>query len=316
MYALENRDTRLRAYEVGADDFMEKSFDKFFLATKCNSLLRVKHLSTELRLQYTELTAKNDLLEMQLKMAKAIQNALIPKIDLVLNGAKVLSHYRPAFDIGGDFFAINRFYNDFSDAYFSIVIGDVSGHGISSALLTALMEMLNRQIISEGVIEPDRYLKKLNSGFNKMINEAESGIEMSTTVFYAYFDVPNRKIYYSNAGHPYPFLVRDSGKTVTELAINGTPVGMFENSEYAVNSVDYEDGDLLLMYSDGLNNAFYKDNTDTFNDEMSELLSNLPNDISLESIMSMLMDGFYPADLSDDAKLKVDDVCMILCRFG
>ncbi|MDR1912931.1 MAG: response regulator, partial [Clostridiales bacterium] len=200
MSSLDTRDSRVRAIQVGADDYMEKNFDAYLLMSKVNSLLRVKHLSDQLKRKFIELEEKNHILDLQLKMGRQVQQALMPDINMTFQDIRFVSQYMPAMDIGGDFYDVIPI----SEDRIAIVMGDISGHGISAALLNAmLLVMINN--IAPKYTNPDQFLFYLNKELNKIF---ENGVrEMYVCVFYAVIDTIEKKIYYSNAGQSLPAYV-------------------------------------------------------------------------------------------------------------
>ena len=99
-------DNRIKALEAGADDFITKPFDHITLLSKIKSLLRIKHLSDQLKQKYAELQEKNKQIEQQLEMAKQIQHSLIQEANFSVNDVKFTSKYMPAQDVGGDLYDI------------------------------------------------------------------------------------------------------------------------------------------------------------------------------------------------------------------
>jgi len=116
--ALDSKETRVRALGVGADDFITKSFDKLTLLSKVKSLLRIKHLSDQLKKQYSELQEKNNITDYQLKMARQIQRALIQEANFSVNDVKFTSKYMPALDIGGDLYDIIKLDERFRRSFY------------------------------------------------------------------------------------------------------------------------------------------------------------------------------------------------------
>ncbi|MCL2336043.1 MAG: fused response regulator/phosphatase, partial [Firmicutes bacterium] len=206
----ESRDSRVRAVEVGADDFIEKTFDAYILLSKCKSLLRIKHLGDQLKQKYTELEEKNNLLDFQLKTGRQVQHTLIPELDLKFQGARIMSRYMPALDIGGDFYN----FIPINEHCFSIVMGDVSGHGISAALLTAMVGTMVRNLAAK-YFNPDQLMYYLNSEFCSIFEN--SAYEMYACVFYAVIDTKRQKIFYTNGGQCLPVYARAATGEVMEM---------------------------------------------------------------------------------------------------
>jgi len=305
--ALETRESRLRAIEAGADDYIEKNFDSHVLISKINSLLRVKHLSDQLKQKYIEIEEKNRILELQLKMGKQVQRSLIPDVDMTFQGVKLLSHYMPAMDIGGDFYDVIKL----TDKSVAVVIGDVSGHGISAALLTAMLHLMIRNIASR-YYNPDQFLYFLNNEMCKIFESSAS--EVYATVFSAVVDTKERKVYYSNAGHTYPIYLDAQNLTIAELDVSGVPIGLMADSRYEFRSLEYHDDDMIIFYTDGLSDIFYKDSPDEFKKKIGDILLDVFTAENLGDVMEILLNSFYNYNATDAEKLEMDDVSLVLCK--
>jgi len=306
---LDTHDSRVRAIQVGADDYLEKNFDSYLLISKVNSLLRVKHLSDQLKQKYVELEEKNHLLDLQLKMARQVQQALMPAIDLRFQDIHFVSQYIPALDIGGDFYDVYAL----SDYQIAVVMGDVSGHGISAALLTAMLTVMTRSL-APMYINPEEFLFHLN---NQMYKIFENSVrEMYVCIFYAVIDTEKKNIYYSNAGQALPVMIRecdDNGTIVLNAA--GLPIGMMPNSDYEYHIQGYDTGDMLVFHTDGLSDVFYKENPEEFSNRFCDLLSDVKSLEDPEEIIEIILNAFYNYNATENEKYEMDDVSLIVCKF-
>jgi len=304
---LETRESRMRAMESGADDILEKNFDVNVLTARVASLLRIKHLSLQLRTQFKENQEKTRIMEYQLKMARQVQQAVVRDTDLTLSGARFLARYKPAMDIGGDFYGIYPLGENLTGVY----VGDVSGHGISAALLIAMLSMMtkNNSLVHKN---PDQFLRQINSQFYDIFEE--SGLEIYACMFCLVIDSENRKLYYGNAGEALPLHLDNERSVVTELYSNGMPIGMMKDSRYEFKTFDYKPGDLLFFYTDGLSDVFYKGNPEEFLSRMRELLLEFGSSETLEDILDEVENVFCDLNASESKKLEQDDVSLILCR--
>jgi sigma-B regulation protein RsbU (phosphoserine phosphatase) len=297
-----------RAIAAGADDFMPRGFDEMTLLSKTKALLRIKKLSDELKRHYAELERQNKLLDEQLNMAMRVQRSLIRDCDTKFNGISISSRYKPAIEIGGDFYDILRL----GDEYVSIVIGDVSGHGISAALLTAMLNMMIRTLAPR-YINPAEFLHYMNIEFNRVFENSLNS-QMYASVFYAVINTKSKRVSYSNAGQTPPvFLNRDAG-VVYELEVGGTPIGMMADPNYEQRDTSFADGDLVLFFTDGLPDNQYKENPDDFYDDLKRFLINFSDSKDATVILDEIMDVFHVPETKPDKKYGLDDVSVILCR--
>lgn len=306
--SLETKDSKIKAFESGADDIMEKSFDALVLSAKVASLLRISSLRNQLEEKYTELEEKNNMLDFQLKMSQQIQRSIMRDYDIKFNGVRLLTHYLPALDIGGDFYDLLTL----NESSMGICLGDVSGHGIAAALLTTMLSTMVKST-ADKYSNPDQLLYVINNQFCDIFEGTNT--EIYASLFYGIIDTENRKLYYSNAGQTYPFYLNNKKSEVTELAVDGVPIGMMRNSVYEYKVLEYDKNDLLVLYTDGLCDTFYKESPDDFLSGMKDLLIDAQPVSNLVAIQQSIVNMFYDLNVTTARKFVLDDVSLILCRF-
>ncbi len=296
-----------RALASGADDYVPLSLNIRVLDSKVKSLIRINNLRNELQNRYKELKEKNELLETQLKMGKMVQRSLIRDLSIRQNNTKIVSKYMPAIEIGGDFFDIISIDKDLV----SVIIGDVSGHGISAALLTAMLNLMTKSLVPK-YTNPAQVLYHMNNELCKLFENSE--LPLFVCVFYVLIDTKKKMIYYANAGQPQPFYVDSATGAVRELECSGMPIGMMENTTYEYRNHKFNSGDLLLIYTDGLADNGYKNNPEEFYTHMSGMLSDMCGQATTDIIVNSLESRFCKISGSELDKYRLDDASMILCE--
>jgi sigma-B regulation protein RsbU (phosphoserine phosphatase) len=133
-------------------------------------------------------------------------------------------------------------------------------------------------------------------------------------VFYAVVNTNERYVRYANAGQSLPLYVNTEENTVSELEVAGLPIGMMKDSRYEMKYIDYERGDMLFLHTDGLQDAFYKDQPDEFTSRIKDILSDIRANEDLNEVLDIITDNFYRAAASETKRMEMDDVSMILCR--
>jgi serine phosphatase RsbU (regulator of sigma subunit) len=182
-------------------------------------------------------------IEEELDVARTIQQGLLPR-SLPADGwfracgSSVASH-----QVGGDYYDVIPAGPD----AWTAVVADVSGKGVSSALLAALL-----QGAFLAVSHGDTALHKRLERINVFLNERTKG-EKYATVFYCLLERSGR-LYYVNAGHCPPLIVRQAGG-IEPLAATAMPVGLMESAEFAVSEIALESGDKIVIYTDGVTEA-------------------------------------------------------------
>jgi serine phosphatase RsbU (regulator of sigma subunit) len=182
-------------------------------------------------------------LEEELDLARTIQQGLLPN-DLPSKGwFRAAGSSITSRQVGGDYFDVHPAGPD----AFACVIADVSGKGVSAALLAALLQGAFL-LASEGPAQ----IEDVMSSINRFLTERAKG-EKYATVFYCTVD-RSGLLRWSNAGHPKPILVRANSELIS-LDSTGLPLGMLEVASYEVKSMQLQPGDKVVLYSDGLSEA-------------------------------------------------------------
>ncbi|MBZ5675929.1 MAG: SpoIIE family protein phosphatase [Acidobacteriia bacterium] len=182
-------------------------------------------------------------MESELKVAREIQRGLAP-VSLPSEGwFRAAGSSWASNEVGGDYFDVRQVSAD----VWAAVVADVSGKGVSSALLASLLQ--GAFLMASGdfaEIEPTM------SHLNRFLLERARG-EKYATVFYCMVNSAGL-LSYANAGHCAPFLVSSDGR-LRKLHTSGMPVGMLEEAQFQVVQMQLETGDKLVIYSDGLTEA-------------------------------------------------------------
>ena len=180
-------------------------------------------------------------LERDMQVASQIQLNSLPNIPTMYAGLEFSTHYQASRDIGGDFYEMVIH----SPSEVSIMIADVSGKGTPAALF---MELSKTVIASEVSLHdsPSKALAEADA-----IIQNKSRTSMFVTVMLTRIDTERKKIIFASAGHNEQILYRSREKKYDLLVGKGTPIGITK-SNYADFEIEYEKGDLLILYTDGV----------------------------------------------------------------
>ena len=180
----------------------------------------------------------------ELDKAREIQERLLLKKIPQVRGLEVAGVWQPASVVGGDYFDVLRF----SDSKIGVCIGDVTGKGISAALLMANLQASFRAFAAEDV-SPGTLVGKLNEVISNNIAP-----DRFVTFCYCTIDVAENRLTFASAGHWPPILFHKSGEAVP-LREGGAPLGIFPDRQYEDAGFHLESGDRLVLYTDGLTGA-------------------------------------------------------------
>jgi serine phosphatase RsbU (regulator of sigma subunit)/anti-sigma regulatory factor (Ser/Thr protein kinase) len=184
-------------------------------------------------------------LEQEMRVARLIQQTLLPKEAPDLPGWNLLGHYQPARAVGGDFYDFIRT----PDGQLGLLIGDVTDKGVPAALVMATTRSLLRTIGAR-VRSPGQVLHDVNELLVKEIPP-----NMFVTCLYAVLDPATGRLRYANAGHNLPLRSHAGNGRVGELRATGMPLGLMPGMVYEEKETTIELGECVLLYSDGLTEA-------------------------------------------------------------
>ena len=194
-------------------------------------------------------TAEKARMDQELEVAKAIQETLVPSTDPVNKGTlKFAGYYQPAAQTGGDWWS----WHDMTNGKVLIVIGDVTGHGVPSAMITAAAK--SACDVARAVHGDDVSVTKLLEIMNLAIYESAKR-NFVMTCFASVIDTKRRTITYANAGHNFPYLFRageDRKGEFGSLMIRGNRLGDLRESTYESKTTELVPGDILVWYTDGI----------------------------------------------------------------
>ena len=180
-------------------------------------------------------------LQNDLGTAREIQRQLLPSGAREVPGLDLAAAYVPARELGGDFYD----FLPYGKGRLAFALGDVSGKGTAAALYGSLAIGILREVVAQHADEPAKMLALLNKRLHRTRLDSRF-IAMS----FAVFDAPTRRLTLSNAGGPYPLLVRDGH--VVSLRLEGVPLGLIPDTQYDESSLDLLPGDVVLFASDGI----------------------------------------------------------------
>jgi sigma-B regulation protein RsbU (phosphoserine phosphatase) len=259
----------------------------------------------------SEIALKTDVLKRDLEFAREFQVKLMPQKYPHLTssykgemmGLDFYHIYKPASSVSGDFFDVLKL----SESKVGVFIADVMGHGVRSALVTAILTTLmqNLKIYAD---QPAIFLQKLNANFHQIIHS--SGELIFASAFYLVLDLEHQTARYASAGHPSPLLVsRDHGTVIplTPHLYNNPALGLLEDSKYETFNRVVNKRDLFLMFTDGVFECSNGDGEEFGQARLQQLVeANQTTDVhSLMTLIVKTIDGYAEPHGLDD------DVCLV-----
>lgn len=308
--------------EAGADDFLTKPVNAHELRARITAGERIVSMQrqlTETNRQVTEalaeLRAIHEAIENDLRQARIIQQSLVPERVRVFGSSRVSLLLQPCGHVGGDLVGMFSPGPDRLGLY-SI---DVSGHGITSAMVTARVAgylsstfpeqnvALDTRVEPFALRPPAETARRLNQRF-----AADPGVEEYLTMAYIAADLSSGRMEMVQAGHSPPIVLRRDGR-VEFIGDGGLPIGLVEDVGYEQHRFGLGSGDLLLLYSDGFTEAVMKDGEMLGEEGLARLLC---DSARAGTGPDLLADMFWrlTSQMADPEKLS-DDVSAALLEY-
>jgi serine phosphatase RsbU (regulator of sigma subunit) len=241
--------------------------------------------------------AEKERLQSEIQIAATIQRNLLPKEGPQFRGVSFSAHFEPTASIGGDYYDVFNL----DKSRLAVAIGDVSGHGLSTGLVMAMVKAAITTLVEEGADEAALFER-----LNKLVYRSTERRAFMTLAF-TIFDLDRGTIRHTNAGHLYPYLLRQ-GETPVGIEVPSLPLGVRAEISTRTAVVDLREGDTVVYLSDGIVEA--QDETgDPFGFEKLEALLAATEDRSPNAIRDVILaavarhSGTRPAD--DDRTVMV-----------
>ena len=241
--ALTARGSRLGWLVLG-DRLSEEAY-----SAEDRELVRAAAQQAAVALDYTRLigrVAEQEAMKRELDIARDVQAGLLPQKRPAVAGLDYDGTCRMAREVGGDYFD----FLDLGAGRLGLALGDISGKGVSAALLMAGLQALLRSRARQSADEPASLVRQINESLAESTDPSKFA-----TFFYAVYDPASKTLGYVNAGHNPPFLLRAGTTVVSRLRPTGMALGFDPGATYGEGRETLVPGDLLLAFTDGLTEA-------------------------------------------------------------
>ena len=240
--ALNEAMDKVKAFGCGGVDYVTKPFQLGEVYARVQTHLELQRQRRQLQESHSQLNRKHQQMQADLDLAREIQLGLLPrKFPTFPRGAgqhqsalTFCGHYQPAASLGGDFYQVMAL----SDSTAGVLICDVMGHGVRAALVTGMIRGMMEELCNPAASiasDPSEMMTRINRSLFDILQQANT--TLFVTAFYLVADVVRGRIRYTNAGHPYPLLVRRSQGVVEPVHDNGggAILGMFEDAVFSTH---------------------------------------------------------------------------------
>ncbi len=282
-------DERNLAFGAGANDIITKPYNSTELISRINTYITLKYSIQD--------NQKHLMLENELSMARKLQLKMLPHKKPFLNNIKIVTLYLPMTYLAGDFY---DYYEDSNGL--GVLIADVTGHGIPSAMVTAMLKASFR-ILQKNISDPSLIMK----GLNEILYGNDNQL---LTAVYIYIDIKNKILLSSNAGHPSILLLKKSRELI-EIKSKGRLIGFSLSENWELSSTKIESGDRIVLYTDGITETKNYNGEQFGEERLKQIIkdySYLNNSDMIEATKRTLLDYSFQVNQEDDLTLMVIDI--------
>jgi sigma-B regulation protein RsbU (phosphoserine phosphatase) len=272
------------------------------LATQTGMALEVSELAHSLANE----AAQRERVNREIEIAREVQERLFPQDIPAIPGGSIAGYCRPAQGIGGDYYDVFPL----EDGRIGLAIGDVSGKGISAALLMASLRASLRGV----TLDSPREFAKLMDKVNRLVYEA-SASNRYATFFFGALDPVARILECVNAGHNAPLVVRrkaDGSAEILRLEADGPVVGLLPFAPYSEQSLQLQAGDLLVAYTDGISEAMTR-KEEEWGEERMMVAATLAGEGSAKDVLKSI---FTEADKFTAGAPQHDDMTLLVVKLN
>lgn len=307
---LSGKHNNLDAIKAGVDDFVSKPIESDELEIRLRSATRVIELESSLETKNVVLKKINDQLENDLKNATETQLGLLPPY-LDNEDIKSAWFYKPAVFVGGDTFNYFSPSPDFL-VFFNL---DVSGHGMSSAMLSMFLQAtlgLKRSLYGGRITRENAYdlPEVFAQNLNKMLIKGSS--DHYITMIFGIIDFKQKELHFVQAGHPHPLWYNNKNQLLSEINVDGFPVGLVDEATYETQHINFSSGDKFVIYSDGISESNSALTNESFDNEvLFDHFNNMKHDSPVEMIKKINDTWLIPEQL----KALADDINILIFEF-
>ena len=269
-------------------------------------LLQSVAIQTGFALENTQLLAtvaqeagQRERINRELEIAREVQERLFPQTCPPVPGLDYFGCCRPALAVGGDYYD----YIPRQDGRIGIALGDVSGKGISAALMMASLQSLLRGQIAAGLED----ISVLVTNTNRLLHDVSTS-NRYCTFFYGEYDPATREIVYVNGGHNPPIVLRRD--EVFRLEACGPVVGLIRNIRFESATFHFQPGDVFILFTDGISEAMTEEDEEWGDDRLIEAVRESRRLCAAEMVKQIMRD----ADLFTAGAEQHDDMTLIAVK--
>ncbi len=286
LIGLLNLGVRMSEQEYSSDDYRLLNT----LSSQASPALRIAQLARQQLVEAQE----RERIDHELRVARVIQETLLPKQVPTLAGWELAAYWKPAREVSGDFYD----FMTLPDGRIGVLVADVTDKGVPAAMVMATSRSILRAV-AERLLEPGAVLARVNDLLYPDIPQ-----KMFVTCLYLVLDPNTGLMQYANAGHNLPYVRTSDG--VVELRATGMPLGLMPGMPYEQKEFTIQPGQTVLLSSDGIVEAHSVAREMFGFPRMQQLMAQHPGGGKLIDFLMAALNGFVGVDYEQE-----DDITLV-----
>ncbi|MCK6380888.1 MAG: serine/threonine-protein phosphatase [Leptospiraceae bacterium] len=296
--------------QIAPNNRLEYLVGKEIIVDLSNQFIKILHQEfsddlkkdlNEQKIVADEIIKEKETIDTEFKLAKKLQTKTLQKLPETDERIHFSLWYSPLIHVGGDYYSVNQF--DTNE--YSLFLADISGHGISAAMLLNTVKISFEKYLATYKDRPEKLIRKMNDELYGKIGDN------FVTAIYVYINLKKKIIRYCNAGHPKAFLYPLTGSRpkVRFLRQTGKVLGIFQKANFRDEELKLQEKERLIIYTDGISETFNHSKQMFGERGILRAFSNSDSnngELAIEQMKDNLkiFQGNYPVE---------DDRCLILC---
>jgi len=285
-----------KGFELGAVDYITKPISPAVVQARVKTHLALQE-ATELVKQHSKR------MEDELTVARDIQLSMVPKEFPVLEGIDIFARLEPAREVGGDLYDVFMIDNEL----LCLCVGDVSGKGAPAAIFMAMAKTLIKSYASSSDLSTASIMTRVNDELCEGNDE-----NLFVTVFLSILNVRTGELKFTNAGHNFPYIIKDDRSLITIDEKHGPIVAAIDGLIYKEGSLTLEKNDTLFLFTDGVTESL-NENEELYGETRLEDFLKDSNTKDVQATINNLVDDIYKFE---NGTAQTDDVTILSCFYS
>ncbi len=300
--AMNETSDETKGFDLGAVDYITKPISPTVLQARVHTHLALTQQASELREAHALIKQQQQRMQDELNVARDIQLSMVPKDFPQFDAIDLFARLEPAREIGGDLY--DCFMID--DESLCLCVGDVSGKGAPAALFMAMTKTLIKSYASSD-LSTASIVTRVNDELCQNNDEC-----LFVTLFVSILNINTGELKFTNAGHNYPYIIKEDSSLVTIDNKHGPIVAAMDGLIYQEDTITLEKSDTLFLFTDGITEAMNHDE-ELYGEERLESFLKSSDTKDVKSMINTLMQDIY---IYEDGNDQTDDITMLSCHYS